>query len=53
MTLIYYHFYISHQLLKNLSIYGAMDNMLNEDYQEVFGFNTKGRNARIGLTLTF
>ncbi len=46
-------FYISHQLLKNFSVYAAMNNITNEDYQEIFGFNTRGRNARIGFNLAF
>ncbi len=46
-------FYISHQLMKRLSIYAAMNNITNEDYQEIFGFSTKGRNARIGFNLQF
>ncbi|WP_062057879.1 TonB-dependent receptor plug domain-containing protein [Aquimarina longa] len=47
------NFYISHQLMDNLSIYGTMDNITNEDYQEIFGFNTRGRNVRIGFNLKF
>lgn len=46
-------FYISHQLLKNLSVFAAMQNITNEDYQEILGFNTRGRNARIGFNLEF
>ncbi len=46
-------FYISHQLMKNLSIYAAMNNITNEEYQEIFGFSTRGRNARIGFNLKF
>ncbi|WP_299440996.1 TonB-dependent receptor [uncultured Aquimarina sp.] len=46
-------FYISHQLLKNMTVFAAMNNITNEDYQEVFGFSTRGRNARIGFNLKF
>ncbi len=46
-------FYISHQLMKNLSCYAAMNNITNEEYQEIFGFSTRGRNARIGFNLKF
>ncbi|MBQ4805266.1 TonB-dependent receptor [Aquimarina sp. MMG015] len=46
-------FYISHQLMDNLSIYAAMNNVTNEEYQEIFGFSTRGRNARIGFNLKF
>ncbi|MEW7290727.1 TonB-dependent receptor plug domain-containing protein [Aquimarina sp. 2304DJ70-9] len=46
-------FYISHKVLKNFSVYAALNNITNEDYQEIFGFSTKGRNARIGFNLDF
>ena len=46
-------FYINHQLLDNLNVFAGVDNILNEEYQEVFGYNTRGRNAKIGLNLTF
>jgi len=46
-------FYISHQLLKNMTVFAAMNNITNEEYQEIFGFSTRGRNAKIGLNLTF
>ncbi len=46
-------FYISYQLMENLSVYAAMNNITNEDYQEIFGFSSKGRNARIGFNLNF
>lgn len=46
-------FYISHQLMHNLSIYASVNNITNDDYQEIFGFSTKGRNARIGFNLVF
>jgi len=46
-------FYISHQLMKRLKVYAAINNITNEDYQEIFGFNTKGRNVRAGFSLEF
>lgn len=46
-------FYINHQLLSNLTVFGAVNNITNTDYQEVFGYNTRGRNVRLGLNLTF
>ncbi|GAA4278267.1 TonB-dependent receptor plug domain-containing protein [Aquimarina mytili] len=46
-------FYISHKLMKNFNVYAAMNNITNEDYQEIFGFSTRGRNARIGFSLDF
>ncbi|AXT53646.1 TonB-dependent receptor [Aquimarina sp. BL5] len=46
-------FYISHQLLSNMTVFAAMNNITNEEYQEIFGFSTRGRNARIGVNLKF
>ncbi len=46
-------FYVSHQLMKNLKFFGALNNIANDDYQEIFGFSTRGRNARIGFNLEF
>lgn len=46
-------FSVHHQVLKNMNVFAAIDNITNEDYQEVFGFGTRGTNARIGLNLTF
>ncbi|MBQ0734291.1 TonB-dependent receptor plug domain-containing protein [Aquimarina celericrescens] len=45
--------YISHQLMRNLKIFGALNNIANDDYQEIFGFSSRGRNARIGFNLEF
>jgi len=45
-------FYVSHQLIpKKLNIFLNAGNILNEDYVEVLGFTTKGRNIRVGLNL--
>ncbi len=46
-------FYISHQLLSNMTVFAALNNITNEEYQEIFGFSTRGRNARIGFNLKF
>jgi vitamin B12 transporter len=40
-----------YQLGKNIRIYGALKNMWNEQYQEVLGFATRGRNYLVGLRL--
>ena len=46
-------FYISHSLLKNkMTIFANMSNILNEDYQELYGYSTKGRNVNIGFNLS-
>ena len=45
---------ISYELLTNrLHIFGAVTNILNEDFQEVIGYNTRGRNYKIGLNFLF
>ncbi|WP_273567245.1 TonB-dependent receptor plug domain-containing protein [Maribacter halichondriae] len=46
-------FYVEHQLLsKRLKLFFAMSNVFNEDYTEIIGFTTRGRNVRAGLNLT-
>ncbi|WP_298551012.1 TonB-dependent receptor [uncultured Algibacter sp.] len=44
--------YFSHNLMKNMKVFAGIDNILNEDYEEILGFTTKGRNARLGFQLT-
>jgi len=45
---------INHTIMKDrLKLYGTISNILNEDYQEVFGFATLGRNYRVGLKFDF
>ncbi len=44
--------YISHKVLKNkMTLFANLTNILNEDYQELFGYSTKGRNVTIGFNL--
>ncbi len=44
--------YFSHTLANKLvRFFGSVDNLFNEDYQDVFGFTTKGANVRVGLQL--
>tara|TARA_Y100001935_G_C17304352_1_gene511292 strand:- start:1600 stop:3471 length:1872 start_codon:yes stop_codon:yes gene_type:complete len=46
-------FYISHQLLKEkLTLSMNISNIFNEDYVEIIGFATRGRNIRVGMSLT-
>jgi len=46
--------YASHYALDNtLKVFGGIDNVLNEDYQDVFGFTSRGRNVRLGVQITF
>jgi vitamin B12 transporter len=45
---------ISYELLPNrLHVFGAVTNILNEDFQEVIGYNTRGRNYKLGLNFLF
>ena len=47
------NFYVSHTALKNqIKFFGGIDNILNEDYEDVPGYTTKGRNVRLGFQLT-
>lgn len=47
-------FYISHSIINNrFTLFATTTNILNEDYQELFGFTTKGRNVSIGFNLSF
>lgn len=44
--------YVGHELIPNkLDLFFSADNLLNEDYTEILGFTTKGRNFRIGMNL--
>jgi vitamin B12 transporter len=45
--------YISQQVLnKKMNVFVNFSNIFNEDYVEVVGFATRGRNVRIGFSLT-
>ena len=43
--------YASHQFSPRFKVFAGLDNITNEDYFEVVGFTTRGRNARLGFTL--
>lgn len=46
-------FYVSHNILNNkMTLFANVTNILNEDYQELYGYSTKGRNVNIGFSLT-
>ncbi len=46
------NFSIGHELIPNkLNVFLNADNLLNEDYRELLGFTTRGRNFRVGLNL--
>ncbi|MEO6346729.1 MAG: TonB-dependent receptor plug domain-containing protein [Aquaticitalea sp.] len=45
-------FYVSHNIVKNkVTLYANVTNLINEDYVELFGYSTKGRNINLGFTL--
>ena len=45
--------YISHKIIKNkMTLFANMSNVLNEEYRELFGYTTKGRNINIGISLS-
>jgi vitamin B12 transporter len=47
-------FYVSHRLIKNrMTLFTNITNILNTNYQELFGFTTKGKNINIGFNLSF
>ncbi len=44
----------SYELLpKRLHVFTAITNVMNESFQEVLGYNTRGRNYKIGLNFLF
>lgn len=45
-------FYVSHNIIKDrMTLFANVSNLLNEDYEELFGYATKGRNVNIGFNL--
>ncbi|WP_428743371.1 TonB-dependent receptor plug domain-containing protein [Tenacibaculum sp.] len=45
--------YFSHKLIKNkLKLFAGVTNLFNEDYTEIIGYTTKGRNVNVGLNIT-
>lgn len=45
-------FFINHILLENkVTFYGSVTNVFNEDFQEIAGFTTRGRNYNLGLRI--
>jgi len=46
--------FLNHKLIDNrLTLFTSVTNLLNEDYQEIAGFSTRGRNYKLGLRLNF
>ena len=45
-------FYISHRIMKNkMTLFANVTNIFNADYQELFGFSTRGRGVNFGFSL--
>ncbi len=43
---------VNHGLKNNrLKLFAGLFNILNEEYSEIYGFSTRGRNIRVGFTL--
>uniref|UniRef100_UPI003F6C72F3 TonB-dependent receptor domain-containing protein n=1 Tax=Polaribacter sp. TaxID=1920175 RepID=UPI003F6C72F3 len=40
-------------LEETVTFFGAITNILNEDYDDILGFSTRGRNFKIGIRLSF
>ncbi len=47
------NFGADYRITKALRIYGRVENLFDQTYQEVFGFNTPGRAAYVGLRVGF
>ncbi|WP_250655649.1 TonB-dependent receptor plug domain-containing protein [Alkalimarinus coralli] len=43
---------LTHQLNKHIELFGRVDNLLNEEYEEVLTYGTKGINGMVGITIT-
>ena len=43
----------AYQISEALRLYGRVENVFDEDYQEVLGFNTAGRAAYLGINFQF
>ena len=44
---------VNHQLSEKITLTGRIDNLLDEDYEEVFGFTPPGIGAYAGVRLTW
>ena len=46
--------FVNHKMLNNkLTVFASVSNLFNEEYQEIAGFSTRGRNYRFGLQINF
>ncbi|MCF8274330.1 MAG: TonB-dependent receptor [Flavobacteriaceae bacterium] len=48
-----FDFYISHKLVNDkVMLFAHITNILNENYQELYGYSTRGRNISLGLNIS-
>ena len=43
----------SYRLTEQASVYARVENLLDEDYEDVYGYNTPGIGAYAGIRLSF
>ncbi|MFT5692653.1 MAG: vitamin B12 transporter [Oceanicoccus sp.] len=44
---------IKHKLSSSMDVYGRIENALGENHEDVYGFESRGSNASVGLRLAF
>ncbi len=44
---------VTHKLTSSMDLYGRIENALGENYEEIYGFESRGSNASVGLKLAF
>ena len=45
---------VKKELIKNrMSLFGSVNNIFNESFEETIGYNTRGRNFKLGVTILF
>ncbi|SDB24274.1 vitamin B12 transporter [Flavobacteriaceae bacterium MAR_2010_188] len=48
-----FNFYVNKMIIKNrMNVFANVYNIFNEDYSELFGYSTKGRNFNFGINIT-
>ncbi|WP_417444789.1 TonB-dependent receptor plug domain-containing protein [Joostella sp.] len=45
------NFNVNHQFSNKFTVFLNLDNIFNEDYEELLGYTTRGRNIRVGFRL--
>src|SRR5690606_18692543 len=46
-------FYLSQKITENFQAFVGVNNITNEKYEEIYRFNTRGRNVRMGVVFNF